>query len=126
MKKILVVEDDPVNATVLHDYLEAQGYGVTIADTGPAGVAAFDADKPDLAIVDVLLPKTNGFEVCFEIKRTSHGKSTPVFLMSAVYTDVEHARRYTKDALRAQAYFVKPFDLERLLANVRFFLGEVG
>lgn len=124
MKKILVVEDDPVNASVLRDYLEAYGYTITVATTGPTGVATFNEEKPDLAIVDVLLPRTNGFEVCFEIKRTPHGKKTPVFLMSAIYKDLDHAEGYAKNDLKAQAYFVKPFDLERLLSHVQLFIGD--
>lgn len=124
MKSILVVEDDPVNAAMLHDYLEAYGYTITVATSGPAGVAMFKQLLPDLAIVDVLLPQTNGFEVCFEIKRTAHGKKTPVFLMSAIYKDLEHAEGYTKNDLQAQAYFVKPFDLEQLLRRVQLFLGD--
>lgn len=124
MKRILVVEDDPVNATMLHDYLEAYGYVISVATTGPAGVSMFKEQLPDLAIVDVLLPRTNGFEVCFEIKRTAHGKKTPVFLMSAVYKDLERAEFYAKNDLQAQAYFVKPFDLAQLLRRVQLFIGE--
>ena len=124
MKKILVVEDDPVNATVLRDYLEAYGYTILVATSGPAGISSFNVERPDLAIVDVLLPRTNGFEVCFEMKRTEHGKKTPIFLMSAIYRDLAHAEAYTKTDLQAQAYFVKPFDLERLLSHVQLFIGD--
>lgn len=124
MKKILVVEDDPVNATVLRDYLGAYGYAVTVATSGPAGLTSFEDERPDLAILDVLLPRTNGFEICFEMKRTAHGKKTPVFLMSAIYRDLEHAEGYAKKDLKAQAYFVKPFDLERLLSHVQLFIGD--
>jgi CheY-like chemotaxis protein len=124
MKKILVVEDDPVNAMMLEDYLGACGYDIIVARTGPAGVERFSAEKPDLAIVDVLLPKTNGFEACFEMKRTEHGKKTPIFLMSAVYKDVVHAEAYAKKDLQAQAYLIKPFDMEALLQQVQAFIGE--
>ena len=124
MKRILVVEDDPVNATMLHDYLEAYGYTISVATSGPVGISMFKEQLPDLAIVDVLLPRTNGFEVCFEIKRTAHGKKTPVFLMSAVYKDLERAEVYAKNDLQAQAYFVKPFDLAQLLRRVQLFIGE--
>src|SRR6185369_7782554 len=125
MKKILVVEDDPVNGMMLRDFLDACGYTTIVETTGPAGIARFEREQPDLAIVDVQLPKRSGFEVCFEIKRTAHGKKTPVFLMSAVYKDLEHAEGYAKNDLKAQAYFVKPFDLERLLSHVQLFIGDV-
>jgi len=124
MKRILVVEDDPVNATMLHDYLEAHGYAISVATSGPVGISMFKEQLPDLAIVDVLLPRINGFEVCFEIKRTAHGRKTPVFLMSAVYKDLERAEVYAKNDLQAQASFVKPFDLAQLLRRVQLFIGE--
>lgn len=124
MKKILVVEDDPINAMVLRDFLHAYGYSLSVATTGLAGVARFHEEKPDLAIVDILLPKLNGFEVCFEMKRTLHGKKTPIFLMSAIYKDLAHAEVYAKRDLQAEAYLVKPFDLRSLLSEVHRFLGE--
>ena len=95
-----------------------------MATTGIAGVARFHEEKPDLAIVDILLPKLNGFEVCFEMKRTLHGKKTPVILMSAIYKDVAHAEGYAKRGLQAEAYLVKPFDLRSMLGEVQRCLGE--
>jgi DNA-binding response OmpR family regulator len=120
-KTILVVEDDPVNGLVLLDYLEAQGYRVLLAKTGAAGIEAFDAERPDMALVDVLLPLRNGFEVCFEMKRRSAG--TPVLLMSAIYKNVMHAEAYAKNDLRAQGFLVKPFELTELLQKVRALIG---
>ena len=124
MKRILLVEDDPVTAPMLHDYLEAYGYSISLATSGPAGISMFKEQLPDLAIVDVLLPRTYGFEVCFEIKRTAHGKKTPVFLMSAVYRDLERAEGYAKNDLQAQAYFIKPFNFAQLLRRVQLFICE--
>jgi DNA-binding response OmpR family regulator len=123
-KTILVVEDDPVNGLVLMDYLEAHGYRVLLSKTGPDGVAAFAKDSPDMVLCDVLLPRKNGFEVCFDIKRTERGRTTPVLLMSAVYKDVEHARGYARNELGAQGFLVKPFELGHLLKQVRSLIGE--
>jgi DNA-binding response OmpR family regulator len=123
-KKILVVEDDPVGGLVLFDYLEAHGYKPLLAKTGPSGVAAFASNQPDLVLLDVALPKQNGFEVCFAIRRLPRGKDTPVLFMSAVYTDVAHAQRYVREDLNAQGYLVKPFAMDDLLARVRELLGE--
>ncbi|HJK91236.1 MAG TPA: response regulator, partial [Polyangiaceae bacterium LLY-WYZ-15_(1-7)] len=75
------------------------------------------------AIVDVQLPRKNGFEVCFDIKRQDEGKRTPVLLMSAVYTDREHAQRYSSE-LDADGYLVKPFDMHALLRRVRELIGD--
>lgn len=123
-KTILVVEDDPVNGLVLLDFLEAHGYSVRLSKTGPDGVAAFAKDQPDMVLIDVLLPRKNGFEVCFDIKRTERGRSTPVLLMSAVYKDVAHAEGYAKNELGAQGFLVKPFELSDLLTQVRTLIGE--
>ena len=123
-KKILVVEDDPVIGRVLGDFLDVHGYETHVARTGIEGVASFETDEPDMMLIDVMLPRKNGFEVCFDIKRTERGRRTPVLLMSAVYTDADHATRYACDDLKAQGYLIKPFDLEVLLEKVRFFIGE--
>ncbi len=124
MKKILVVEDDPVNLQILSDFLAANGYVTAGASTGTEGIERFRTDRPDLMLVDVQLPRKNGFEVCFEVKRTPEGRALPVLLMSAVYTDREHAERYSHDSLRADGYLSKPFDLADLLQRVRGLLGE--
>jgi DNA-binding response OmpR family regulator len=123
-KTILVVEDDPVNGLVLLDYLEAHGYRVLLSKTGPDGVAAFTKDHPDMVLVDVLLPRKNGFEVCFDIKRTERGRTTPVILMSAIYKDIAHAEGYVRNELGAQGFLVKPFELTSLLVQVRALIGE--
>jgi DNA-binding response OmpR family regulator len=123
-KTILVVEDDPVNGLVLLDYLEAHGYDVRLSRNGPDGVAAFAKDQPDMVLIDVLLPRKNGFEVCFDIRRTERGRSVPVLLMSAIYKDVVHAREYARNELGAQGFLVKPFELDSLLTQVRSLIGE--
>ncbi|GAB5549725.1 MAG: hypothetical protein SangKO_094850 [Sandaracinaceae bacterium] len=118
-QKILVVEDDPISARMMRDFLAANGYHTTVATTGTDGVASFFREEPDLMIVDVALPKKNGFEVCFEVKRTERGRGMPLLLMSAVYRDEDHAIRYASADLRAQGYLLKPFDLRDLLVRVR-------
>jgi DNA-binding response OmpR family regulator len=123
-KRILVVEDDPVNGLILLDFLEAHGYKTSLARTGADGVAAFETDRPDLMIVDVLLPLKNGFEVCFAVKRTPEGEKTPILMMSAIYKDLEHAEEYTKTGLSAQGFLKKPFDMWDLLARVRSLVGD--
>ena len=122
-KRVLVIEDDPLNVQVMTHFLHAHGYDTVVARTGVAGVEAFEREHPDLAIVDVQLPRKNGFEVCFDIKRQDEGKRTPVLLMSAVSTDREHAQRYSSE-LDADGYLVKPFDMHALLRRVRELIGD--
>lgn len=121
MKRILVVEDDPVNLTILADFLGANGYDIEAAASGPDGLDRFRASPPDLVLLDVQLPRQNGFEVCSEIKRL--GTSIPVVLMSAVYTDRDHVDRMSARGIRADGYLEKPFDLARLLDQVRRLVG---
>ena len=122
MKKILVVEDDPVNQMILTDFLAANGYATVAASSGPEGIAGFDRELPDLCLVDVQLPRKNGFELVREIK--SRNTNTPVLLMSAVYTDHDQSTRTVQLGALADGYLTKPFDLVHLLAQVRQLLGE--
>ena len=124
MKKILVVEDDPVNQMILADFLAANGYETLTASSGPEGLERFERDAPDLMLVDVQLPRKNGFEVVREIKSTPTGKSTPVLLMSAVYNDHDQSSRTIQLGTLADGYLTKPFDLVHLLSQVRQLLGE--
>ena len=124
VKTILIVEDDPINGLVLFEYLQANGYRCLLAKNGLMGVEVFKKRAPDLVLVDVLLPYKNGFEVCFDIKRTEHGKETPVLLMSAVYKDKVHAEKYGRDDLGAAGFIAKPFELVDLLGRVRALIGE--
>ncbi|HEU4611900.1 MAG TPA: response regulator [Kofleriaceae bacterium] len=121
MKKILVVEDDPVNQMILMDFLAANGYQTIAAASGPEGIEQFDRTLPDLCLVDVQLPRKNGFELVREIKSRS---TTPVMLMSAVYTDQDQSTRTIQLGALADGYLTKPFDLVQLLAQVRQLLGE--
>jgi DNA-binding response OmpR family regulator len=122
VKKILVVEDDPVNQMILTDFLAANGYLTVAAATGPEGIECFDRDLPDLCLIDVQLPRKNGFELVRDIKAKA---KTPVVLMSAVYNDSDQSTRTVQIGALADGYLTKPFDLVELLATVRSLLGEV-
>jgi two-component system, cell cycle response regulator DivK len=124
VKKILVVEDDPVNQMILADFLAANGYETLTASSGPEGLERFERDAPDLMLVDVQLPRKNGFEVVREIKSKPAGKATPVLLMSAVYNEPDQSNRTIQLGTLADGYLTKPFDLVQLLSQVRQLLGE--
>lgn len=126
MKKILVVEDDPVNQMILSDFLAANGYTTVAASSGPEGIERFERDAPDLLLVDVQLPRKNGFELLREIKGRPEGKATPILLMSAVYNDRDQSNRTVQLGTLADGYLSKPFDLVDLLAQVRQLLGEAA
>jgi DNA-binding response OmpR family regulator len=119
---VLIVEDDEMTALVLSEYLASFGYRVTVAQNGAEGVTKFLADPPDLALVDVLLPRKDGFDVCFAIKAHEHGRRVPVVLMSAVYRDVDEAESYAR-GLMAAGFLKKPFDLDLLIDRVHELIG---
>jgi CheY-like chemotaxis protein len=104
VKKILVVEDDPVNQMILADFLAANGYETLAASSGPEGIERFD--------------------LCREVKSRPTGKTTPILLMSAVYNDRDQSNRTVQIGTLADGYLTKPFDLVQLLAQVRELLGE--
>jgi CheY-like chemotaxis protein len=122
VKKILVVEDDPVNQMILVDFLAANGYQTSAASTGPEGIERFQIDAPDLCLVDVQLPRKSGFELVREIK--GHREGVPVVLMSAVYNEPDQSTRTIALGALADGYLTKPFDLALLLSTVRQLLGE--
>ncbi|MEO6777557.1 MAG: response regulator [Kofleriaceae bacterium] len=122
MKKILVVEDDPVNQMILTDFLAANGYQTVTAASGPEGIERFDLEAPDLCLVDVQLPRKNGFELVREIK--GRGKPVAVLLMSAAYNDHDQSTRTIQLGALADGYLSKPFDLVYLLDQVRTLLGD--
>lgn len=124
MKKILIIEDDPVNQMILADFLAANGYATVAASSGPEGIERFERDAPDLLLVDVQLPRKNGFELVRELKATPQGQATPILMMSAVYSDRDQSDRTLQLGALADGYLSKPFDLVHLLAQVRQLLGD--
>ena len=123
MRRVLIVEDDYTAALVMSQYLEAYGYRTSVARNGVEGLATFVDETPDIAFVDCAMPKRNGFEVCFEMKQTMHGRTTPVVLMSAVYRNTESAKEHARAKLAA-GFLHKPFDLDVMLGWVRDLIGE--
>jgi DNA-binding response OmpR family regulator len=119
---VLIVEDDEITALVLSEYLAAHGYRTTVARNGPEGISKFMSLEPDMALVDVLLPKKDGFDVCFVMKACEHGKKAPVMLMSAIYRDAEQAETYAK-GIAAAGFIKKPFDLDVLVERVQELIG---
>lgn len=113
-----------MNQMILADFLAANGYLTITASTGPEGIERFETDAPDLMLVDIQLPRKNGFELLRDIKGRPEGASTPILLMSAVYNDHDQSSRTVQLGTLADGYLSKPFDLVHLLAQVRLLLGE--
>jgi two-component system response regulator MprA len=118
---ILIVEDDALTARALSHCLTSQGYRTTIANNGAEGVAMFRAEKPDLALVDVLLPKKDGFDVCSELKSLHEG--TPILLMSGAYASDRLGEKFARN-VQADGFLRKPFDFATLVNRVSELVGS--
>ena len=120
-KKILVVDFDQEFLRFLSQFLSNEGFSVSTAVDGSAGLEKCKAENPDLIITEALLPKLHGFELCSRITHSASQK-IPVIIVTGVYKDTI----YKTEALRtfgASAYFEKPLDTDDLLVSIRKVLG---
>jgi DNA-binding response OmpR family regulator len=115
--RILVIEDERAMRTALNDILTCEGYRVLIAGDGATGLDRALKEKPDLILLDIMLPKVDGFALCAELRRLS--SSVPVLMLTAK-SQVED--RVTGLDAGADDYLVKPFSTRELLARVRALL----
>ncbi|MBA3431371.1 MAG: response regulator transcription factor [Actinobacteria bacterium] len=116
---VLVVDDDPIARDVLSRYLARGGFKVATAEDGEAAVAAFEAQHPDLVLLDLMLPGIDGFGVFDMIRRTN---STPVIMLTA---KGEEADRIAGLDVGADDYIAKPFSPKEVVARVRAVLRRV-
>src|SRR2546430_140782 len=114
MKSILVVEDEPAIATGLKDDLELDGYRVDVAEDGVAAMDAIARKPYDLVLLDVMLPKKDGFSVCRELRAS--GVRTPIILLTA---RGEEADKILGLNLGADDYVTKPFSPRELNARIQ-------
>jgi len=122
VKKILIVDDEPDVRQMLKFKLETNGYKINEADNGLAAVMMVQKDPPDLIILDLMLPKIDGFRVCSLIKRDSkHYGSIPVIILTA--RAGENDELLAKES-GADIYVTKPLNLDLLLLKVKELLKE--
>src|SRR5262245_56594263 len=117
MQRILIIEDEVPMRTALKDCLENEGYRVLTATDGASGLQRAIEEKPDLVLLDIMMPRLDGFGVCAELRRLA--RPVPILMLTAK-GQVED-RVAGLDA-GADDYLVKPFSTEELLARVRALL----
>jgi len=120
MARILIVEDERPMRTVLNDCLESQGHRVIVAADGDSGLQRAIKEKPDLILLDVMLPKLDGFALCAELRRLQI--SAPVLMLTAKGRVEDRVNGLDSGA---DDYLVKPFSREELLARVRALLRRL-
>ncbi|SCY32342.1 response regulator transcription factor [Alkaliphilus peptidifermentans] len=113
MKKILIIEDDISIAELERDYLEINGYLVEVENSGDQGLIKAKNQQYDLIILDLMLPKVDGFEICKQIRRN---KNVPIIMVSAKKEDIDKIRGL---GLGADDYMTKPFSPSELVARVK-------
>jgi DNA-binding response OmpR family regulator len=122
--RILIVDDEPSIVISLEYLMKREGFEVSVAADGEAALAAVAARPPDLVILDVMMPKLNGFEVCQRLRAEPAWRGVRILMLTAKGRESELQKGL---ALGADAYVTKPFSTRDLVAEVRRLLGgEVG
>ena len=120
--RVLLVEDEPAQRTVLAYNLEAEGFAVTQADNGEDAMVLVDEEEPDIIILDWMMPKVSGIEVCRRLKMRPDTRSIPIIMLSARAEEVDRIRGLETGA---DDYVIKPYSVLELMARARAQLRRV-
>lgn len=120
-KKIMVVDDEPYIARVIKFKLEQEGYTVISANDGQSGLQKIKEEKPDLVLLDVMMPGLSGYEVCQKIKEDADLAGIPVVILTAKGQERDREQGLT---MGASDYITKPFSPNRLLELVKNMIGD--
>jgi DNA-binding response OmpR family regulator len=118
MKRILIIEDEQVIVEVEKDYLEASGFAVEVAGSGDIGLKKAMEEHYDLIILDLMLPNTDGYEICRQVRQV---KNIPILMVSAKKEEIDKIRGL---GLGADDYMTKPFSVGELVARVKAHLSR--
>jgi DNA-binding response OmpR family regulator len=118
--KILVVDDEQITTELAKKFLERHGFDVVCAFDGEAALELAHSESPDLILLDVMLPKMDGFEVCQQLKGEDAFKEVPILMFTAkgLSRDIKRG-----EEVGADEYIVKPFSGRALVATIRKHLG---
>ncbi|MFH1359952.1 MAG: response regulator [Candidatus Omnitrophota bacterium] len=118
-KKILIIDDDPTVVKLIKTRLEANGYGAIVAKDGREGLHQAKTHKPDLILLDVLMPDIDGYTLVKELKKDEELRTIPVIIITI--------KEQLQDLFKQEGvkdYLVKPINTQELLAKVRNYFGE--
>ncbi|MCM2308317.1 MAG: response regulator [Pseudomonadota bacterium] len=115
-KKILIADDEPNIVISLEFLLKREGYEVVVARNGVEALVRVRAERPDMAILDVMMPQRNGFEVCQDLRQDPEFKDLRIMMLTAKGRDTEVSKGL---ALGADVYMTKPFSTRELVAKVK-------
>ena len=120
-KKILIADDEQNIVISLEFLMKREGFEVLVANDGEEAIRRIRADQPDLVLLDVMMPKKSGFEVCQEVKSDPALGAVRILMLTAKGRDTEVAKGL---ALGADAYMTKPFSTRELVDKVRSLLEQ--
>ena len=118
-KKVLIVDDEPNIIVPLQFLMEQNGYEVIVAATGEAAMEAIAKNRPDLILLDIMLPGIDGYQVCQSIRTKSQWQDIKIIFISAMGREVDVAKGL---ALAADAYITKPFAIADVVEKVNHLL----
>ncbi len=121
-KTVLIADDEPNILISLEFLMKREGYRVLLAHDGQEACDLIMTERPDLLLLDVMMPKKTGFDVCHEVRAHADFKDTPILLLTAKGRDTDVAKGL---AVGANAYMIKPFSTKELVQKVREMLGAV-
>ena len=120
-KKVLIADDEQNIVISLEFLMKREGFEVLVANDGEEAIQRIRADQPDLVLLDVMMPKKSGFEVCQEVKADPALGAVRILMLTAKGRDTEVAKGL---ALGADAYMTKPFSTRELVDKVRSLLEQ--
>lgn len=121
--RILIVDDEPNIVVSLEFLMKREGFETAVAEDGEAALEAIGARPPDLVILDVMLPKLNGFDVCRRVRAEPRWRGMKILMVTARGRETEVTKGL---GLGADAYVTKPFSTKDLVAQVKQLLGQRG
>jgi len=119
-KKILIVDDEETNIVILSSLFKGDEFEVTVARDGEEGLAKTKELVPDLILMDVMMPKINGFKVCGLIKKERQFSQIPIMILSSRASDDD---RETSIQVGANAYMIKPINKKEITEKINELLG---
>lgn len=119
-KKILIVDDEPNIVISLEFLMRREGFEVSVARDGEEALSRIHAERPDLVLLDVMMPKRNGFDVCQAVRAEPNLAGLKIIMLTAKGREAEVAKGL---ALGADAYIPKPFSTRDLVIQVKSLLG---
>ena len=119
-KKVFIADDESGFVATLKSRLEFEGFEITTAPDGKAALEQIPVEKPDLVLLDIMMPAVNGYQVCRELKEDPDTSSIPILMLTA---KSQESDKFWGMEAGADDYMTKPFDMDELIKKIEALLG---